>query len=128
MYDPPIPDTYRSWTFDQQSGWAIENYLPGQLNWLQSWIEVLEGNPPLRICITTFEQFREDQTAFFQRVLEFFDAPRVKPEALNSHTAAAMRNFRTGRINEWEGLFTPNQKRALEPRLAPLAKRFGWTL
>jgi hypothetical protein len=31
MYDPPIPETYRRWTFDQQLVWAIENYLPGQL-------------------------------------------------------------------------------------------------
>jgi hypothetical protein len=128
LYDPPIPDAYRSWTFDRQLAWAIENYLPGQLNWLHSWAEVLDGNPPLRIGITTFEQFREDEAAFFQHVLAFFEAPPVTPAAFNIRNAAAMRNFRSGSVSEWERFFTLNQKRALEPRLAPLAKRFGWAL
>jgi hypothetical protein len=75
-----------------------------------------------------FEQFREDEVAFFQHVLAFFEAPPVTPAAFNIRNAAAMRNFRSGSVSEWEAFFTLNQKRALEPRLAPLAKRFGWAL
>ena len=127
MYDPPIPHAYRSWTFDRQLAWAIENYLPGQLNWLHSWAEVLDGNPPLRIGITMFEQFREDEIAFFQHVLRLRGAVRHSGR-FQYRNAAAMRNFRSGSVSEWEAFFTLNQKRALEPRLAPLAKRFGWAL
>jgi tetratricopeptide (TPR) repeat protein len=128
MYDPPVPDVYRSWAFEHQLAWGIENYLPGQLDWLQSWVDTLDGNLPLRICVTTFEQFRKDQAAFYRRVLEFFAAPVTDSEALNRRTAEAMRNFRRGSTSEWKDLFTAGQRRALEPRLAPLAKRFGWEL
>jgi hypothetical protein len=128
MYTPAVPDAYRDWSFEEQFAWAVENYLPGQLDWLEGWVRALDAGLPLRICITTFEQFRDDQDAFYRRVLEFFEAPLADAGVLQSRTAEAMRNFRSGRTSEWRRLFTSAQKSAIEARVAPLAERFGWAL
>jgi hypothetical protein len=125
MYNPSVPDDFRNWRAEQQLDWAIENYLPGQLKWLQVWATALES-PPLSIYVTTFEEFRNDNNSFYERVLDFFCAPVAKPEALMGRTPQAMRNFRKGSTSEWRELFSPAQKRSLEPSLAPFAERFGW--
>jgi hypothetical protein len=126
MYDPFIPDALPGWSLEQQVGWAIENYLPGQVRWLQDWLQVVDARSPLRICLTTFEQFSTDQTAFYRRLLDFFEAPLAHPDRLDRRTPEAMRNFRSGSTSEWQDVFTSAQKRALRPLMAPLVERFGW--
>lgn len=126
MYDPPVANEYRHWPSDKQLAWAVEHYLPGQLTWLNGWVEAQDRGLGIQICVSTFEEFRRDQIAFFDNLVGYFDLPGVDASAFGVKNDASMRNFRRGEVGEWEELLTAEQKQSIKARLAPLAERFGW--
>jgi hypothetical protein len=127
MYDPPVPDDYRSWGIDRQLAWSIEHYLPGQLAWLEGWAAAIDRNPAIRTLVTTYEEFHRDQRAHFARMLNFLAVECCSDwNGLLEPAPANTRNFRRGQTDEWRQLFTPAQCASVWSRLAPLAERFGW--
>jgi hypothetical protein len=127
-YDPPVPWEFRGWSFGEQLDWALRNYMPGQLQWLEDWMAAINSGPPIPILVSKFEDFARDQRAFFAGISDFFGVSEISVPALRWQSEAAMRNFRTGRIDEWREVLTASQIGPFEARIEPLAKHFGWKL
>lgn len=127
-YDPPLPIEFGNWGFRRQIDWAVQNYMPGQLQWLEDWVTALNNNPPIPILVSTFEEFVHDQRSFFCKTSDFFGVPEIRVPSLRKQSPAAMRNFRRGRIDEWRDVLTGKQISSFESRVEPLAKHFGWEL
>jgi tetratricopeptide (TPR) repeat protein len=125
-YDPPVPLEFRDWEFQKRLDWAVRNYLPGQLQWLEDWMSAINDGPPIPILESKFEDFVRDQRAFFGRISDFFGVAEIPVPSLRWQSAVAMRNFRTGRIDEWRDVLTTSQLAIFEARIEPLAKHFGW--
>jgi hypothetical protein len=127
-YDPLLPTEFRNWVFDRQLDWAVRNYLPGQLQWVEDWISALNAGPPIPILVTQFEEFVRDQHAFFRKIYNFYEVSEIRMPNLRKQTAAAMRNFRNGHIDEWRAVLTGSQISQFRSRIEPLARHFGWEL
>ena len=126
MYQPGVPGDFREWPLQQQLDWAVNNYLPGQLAWLESWTAVLDTEPSIPICVLKFEEFRADEDAFFRKISNFYGIARIDRPALSKQSAAAMRNFRLGEIQEWRTVLAPSRLKVFYSCLKPLTERFGW--
>ena len=126
-YDPPLPAAFRDWPLRRQLDWAVENYLPGQLQWLEDWAAALDRHRgAVSVLVSTFEEFRADQDAFFRRVADFFGLAEFQVPGLSDQSAAAMRNFRLGHVDEWRTVLSAEQLKAFRARFEPVAERFGW--
>jgi hypothetical protein len=128
MYDPPLPAAFRTWEFQQQIDWALENYMPGQLHWLEDWVTALEKGPPIPIFVSRFEDFVQGKRRFLRGFLDFFGISEIDVPSLRTQTVAAMRHFRVGSVDEWCDVLTKSQVSSFESRVEPLAKKFGWKL
>ncbi len=128
VYDPPVPLELRDWGFKERLDWALRNYLPGQLQWLEDWLFAINSGPPISILVSKFEDFALDQRAFFGRISDFLGVSEIAVPPLRGQSAMAMRNFRAGRIDEWRDVLTTSQIGIFEARIEPLAKHFGWKL
>ncbi len=125
MYDPGVPNDFREWSLQKQLDWAVYNYLPGQVAWLESWAAVLDKGPTIPVCVSTFDEFRQDGDAFFRKILAFYGLAPINLPKSADQSAAAMRNFRRGEVDEWRDVLTPQQLKPFNSRLKPLAERFG---
>jgi Sulfotransferase domain len=128
IYDPPVPLEFRDWGFRERLDWAVRNYMPGQLRWLEDWMFAVESGPPIPILVSKFEDFVRDQRAFFDGISDFFGVSEIPVPSLRRQSAAAMRNFRAGKIDEWRNVLTTSQLGIFTARVEPLAKYFGWRL
>jgi Sulfotransferase domain len=126
-YNPPVPAEIRQWDFSRQIDWAVDNYMPGQLQWLEDWVAALDKSPPITVMVSTFEEFLQSPSALFCRISDFFGVPEIQVPNLDEQSPAAMRNFRLGRVDEWRDVLTPRQMDSCKTRVEPLARRFGWS-
>lgn len=126
MYDPGVPEDFRAWPLQRQLDWAVGNYLPGQITWLESWVAVLNQEPLIPVCVSTYEEFRQDEGAYFRRISEFYKIAQIDRLDSSQQSAAALRNFRRGDADEWRTVLTPDQLSPFNARLKPLVVRFGW--
>jgi len=127
MYDPPVPDPFREWPFEQQLAWSFAHYFPQQMKWLDGWVSAIEGGGPLDILLTTYDEFHRDQDGYFQRLLDHFGITDRRSSDLRPQDPADTRNFRAGDLEEWKQILTPDIRRGLWPHMARFEKRFGWT-
>jgi hypothetical protein len=127
-YDPTIPAEFRDWAFSQQLDWAVANYMPGQIQWLEEWMAALIQIPRIPILVSKFEDFVQDQHAFFARISDFLGVSEINVPAADRQSAAAMRNFRNGSTHEWRDVMITKQICRYESRLEPLLRYFGWSL
>jgi hypothetical protein len=125
-YDPPIPMEFRVWSFSKQLDWAIRNYMPGQIRWLEDWRIALEQNRAIPILLTKFEDFAEDQQAFFAKISTFLGVSEINLPATRQQSRAAVRNFRSGNTDEWRDVLTPKQICQINSRLAGVLRYFDW--
>jgi hypothetical protein len=128
IFDPSVPLEFRDWGFQQRLDWAVRNYMPGQLQWLEDWMFAVYSGPPIPILVSKFEDFALDPRSFFDRISHFFGNSAIRECPLRWQSAAAMRNFRSGKLDEWRDVLTPSQISTFESRVEPLAKHFGWRL
>jgi hypothetical protein len=125
--EPTPPASFYDRPLSAQVDWMIENYLPGCVRWVREWLDVLDGGgfgPD--VLLTTYEEFVRDEAGFVRRVLRFFGIPeeRYHPPALDRSMAV---HFRHGTPDEWEGVFTPAQRRQATAMIPPdWLDRFGW--
>ncbi len=105
--------------------WNIEHYLPLEVQWIEDWLEVEAGDRRFEVLITTYEEFKSDESAFFRKIGEFYGIPDLnikprKPEEGKLH-------YRKGATKEWMEVFTPEQiARANDIIPGRLFERFGW--
>ena len=109
----------------RQIDWSIDNYLPLLISFIRGWIEADEDPAqPMRVLFLSFEEFRVDPDAYFDRVLAFHDIDRA---LFAADSEAEVVHLRKGLLDEWRGVFSAaQQKRAWDAIPPELAERFGW--
>lgn len=105
----------------------IEHHLPIFSAWIQDWLDAEDALQD-QFLFTTFDEFIADRTAFFHRILAFYDIDPEEFEDPNRDPASRpIYQFRNGELDEWRGLYSPDQKwRAEQIVPGSLLKRFGW--
>ncbi|MHA1600979.1 MAG: hypothetical protein ACTSW2_09140, partial [Alphaproteobacteria bacterium] len=105
--------------------WCVAHYLPLLIQFLRAWRAVdTDPKQPISILFSSFEQFRTNPDAYFDRVLSFYD---IGKENYAEATEAGVVHLRKGHVDEWRNVFTAaQQQRAWEQIPADMAADFGW--
>jgi len=127
MYDPPVPEPFPEWPFEQQLAWSFSHYFPQQLGWLDGWASAIEAGCSLDILVTSYDEFHRDQENYFQRLLDHFEISDPRSSGFRSQAPADTRNFRAGDPSEWKQVLSPEMRRGFWPQMARFERRFGWT-
>ena len=106
-WDGPEDDTFLDWDFDHLLDWNVRNFLPRVVAWQHGWLKMI-GNDGDRVLLTNFADLVTDPEAFLARTARFFGVPE---EPIIAHSwVQDNRHFRAGRTDEWQEVFTAEQK------------------
>ena len=124
---PPLPENYYGHPLERKIDWAIDNWLPLLVRWTEDWVAAAEGDGPVKVKITHYEEMIRDEKAFIADVLDFFSVPRERFIPTKIELGEEV-HFRKGDADEWKTVFTAAQKTkatAIIPNA--LAVKMGWS-
>lgn len=112
-------------SLERQIDWSIDHYLPLLIDFLRDWRAVAQDpKSAMDALFMSFELFRTEPDAYFERVLAFYDIPR---ERFAFDAEAEVVHLRKGRIDEWREVFTAEQRRRAWSYIPEdLAAALGW--
>jgi hypothetical protein len=123
---PALPPDYLERELTARLDIHIQNDYPHMVEWIRSWLAV-SRDPAFtpRILFTRYEDLLRDQESFFKRIFEFYDLDANL--RLIRGERGPDQNFRSGLVDEWRTVFTPEQS-AHVTNLIPqeLWDQFGW--
>ena len=111
--DPPLPKGYFDWNLSDQIGYQLRHHLPQLVRWFQGWLDVMDGVgdcKQMRIMITRYEDFIDDDALFIQNICKFYGIPPNLFDCSRHPVKDRSSNFRVGRKDEWEEVFSDRQK------------------
>lgn len=125
-----LPEDFLQRSFDEQLALNVDLIFPRVIAWVESWLAV-SNDPaaPVDVLFTTFEEMRNDENRFFERILEFYDvAPDLFAVSESFVSAkAGTANFRRGETDEWRRVCTPAQIETMNALITDeMRDRFGW--
>jgi len=125
---PLLPPDYFSFSFEKKFDYQMKFYLPQVVTWMNEWVSFYEkvANEK-RLMIGTYEAFVADPKAYFGGIFEFLGIPNTRQIQLPVVRPTTEKNFRLGKPNEWESVFTDDHKKtasAIIPK--DLRFRFNW--
>jgi hypothetical protein len=122
-----MPQDYASRPFADRLAWQVKNYLPRQVQWIESWLDLAADNPPVEILVTKYEEFSEDPRAYVRRVLAFHDIPFEESWIKLPDAEVGKNNiFSEKSADKWAGIDPAIKLAASDPVSAALCDRFGW--
>jgi Sulfotransferase domain len=120
------PEDYSIWSFDRQLDWQIDRHMSLLVIWLRQWMAAQQSSP-LKILSTRYEDFVNDEHAFFVRILKFYDIDAARV-IMRPPRKTTKYHYRCGRVDEWKDVFTAEQKARALTMLGPdILERFGWS-
>lgn len=124
---PPLPESYYGYSLERKIDWAIDNWLPLLVRWTEDWVAVADGDGPVKVKMTHYEEMIRDEKAFITDVLDFFSVPRERFIPTKIELGEDV-HFRKGDADEWKTVFTSAQ-RTKATALIPndLMVRMGWS-
>ena len=125
---PPLPDDFYRRDLASRIDWAIANWLPFLVQWVEGWVAVADWSGRPRIKFTRYEDLVTDRDKFVSDVLDFFEIPNELLTPLDIAPDPVI-HFRKGEIDEWVRVFSSAQLAAANALIpTALASRFGWPL
>jgi tetratricopeptide (TPR) repeat protein len=107
-----LPADYCQLSFSDQADYFLEHNFEQEARWVADWRRIVsEGDFSGRILLTSYEAFRQDNRAYFEALLAFYDIPfelfdwehiEVEPKKGTLH-------YRSGETNEWEKVLSKDQ-------------------
>ncbi|MBI2255465.1 MAG: sulfotransferase domain-containing protein [Proteobacteria bacterium] len=123
----PMPADYATRPFQDRLAWQVENYLPRQVSWIESWLALAADNPPLDILITKYEEFSGDPKAYIRRVLTFHDVPFKESWIKLPDDSVGKNNiFSEKSADKWADIDPAIKAAAGAQVSAELCRRFDW--
>ena len=123
---PPLPTSYEDWSFESQLSWNIEHHLPILCQWITQWDEVF-AEKSFEVLFTSYEDFKLDELQYFKNIVSFISHEDIDQEFQPSESFRGRLHFREGKTNEWEGIYSDQQKKqALEFIPDEFLERFSW--
>lgn len=125
---PPLPSTYGTWDFSAKLAWHLKHHLPQLVRWTGDWVQAAaQRDAGTEILFTRYEDFRQDDAAYFNRILDFYGISRGAFHDVMPTVAKENLHFRKGEVDEWVRVFSDEQREMAERAIPPqLARRFGW--
>lgn len=128
-----LPVNYHRLSLSAKIDWGIENILPGNVNWVKSWLELKKkeeqsSSNGLKILLTTYDELLEDEVTLFGKMTAFYGISFDRNNFKKINKNAEVR-FRKGEPEEWRTVFTEEQKKRVA-EIVPddLLKHFNWKL
>jgi tetratricopeptide (TPR) repeat protein len=124
---------YLSLTMTEKIDHAIEVLFPRFLSWISDWAAVAEQDAPLRVVMSSYEDFMANKSGYLDWLIGTLGQPIRTDlpitEVLNIiESTEGATNFRKGMTDEWREVFTLAQRNSTWKALrGPLADRFGWS-
>lgn len=127
---PTPPEVYYTWSLEQQIDWNIENFLPLVVNWMNGWldykIEKDKLDSKFKVLLTTYDEFMQDEVAFYHKILDFYGIPKqyfsFAPPSKNMEV-----HYRKGDPDEWRRVFTTAQQERINKMIPQkLFAYFNW--
>lgn len=118
-------ETFRALDLNQKLREVFGFYLH-YLRWIEGWVK---ASAEMEIMFSTFEELVTDRDKLAQRYLDFYGPKASAFNASHAFTEHAGIDYhkRLGEIEEWRGVFSPENQKLLDSLLAPeLKKKFGW--
>ncbi len=95
----------------------IEVVIPLYRDWLMCWL-TRASRSGIRVLLTTYESFVENEADFFHSILEYFNAGRFLHDRVSESVRTIKElaeqghaNFRNGTIDEWKDVLSASQIR-----------------
>jgi hypothetical protein len=119
------PAEYFGKDFGWRLDWMIDHHFPIFVRWIEQWAAAAPDFSDL-VLLTSYEDFISDESAYFDRIIDFFGIPRARYFKIPM-AKSAENNFRSGTADEWRGALTREQIERCNTALpTELAKKFGW--
>ena len=115
--------------FERQVEWTFDHYYPRYVQWGEDWARAAtDRSHGLDILLVTYEEFRADEDAYFQRLLQFLDrAPEAFLQRPNTSRKTVEFHYRKGMVDEWRQVCTKQQQEWMQTLLSDaVVERFGW--
>lgn len=121
---PPLP--VAQGPVDAFVDWALSETLAVWVTWIAQWLEIADAGGSPRVLVTDHGELALQPDRLIHRVTDFFEIPRARLQRIDV-PKTMQANFRAGDPQEWQAVFTPEQ-RARAARLVPaeMKRRFGW--
>lgn len=124
---PAPPAGFEGWALERSIDWHIDHFLPSVNQWMLEWLAVADRLPN-NMLLTEFSSLKQDERAYFHRVLSFLGIDPSRFKHLPPERDAKV-HFRTGQVDEWRHALTPDQLRRVNASLpSALIERFGWPI
>lgn len=89
--------------------WHLDNYLPGQCQWISEWKKYAENNPLIKI--KEFSELKENPLQYIASICEFIGTNDEK--IMDPPNPEDGVHFRKGLVDEWKDIFSkPQQEKA----------------
>ena len=103
------------------------------VNLIKQYIDIADNMKSINILLTTFEEFKQDEDAYFKKILSFYDIPINQinnyKTNLNPEEYTRAFKFRKGLNDEWKTVI-PSYINSYMDQIAPIPQnwkdRFGW--
>jgi hypothetical protein len=97
---------------------------------IENMIKLSKESKDLNILITSFEEFKQDEIAYFDKILKFYEIPKdrwvYKPAVKESFEET---KFRKGLVDEWKTSIPPSILKYMDqtnPIPANWKELLGW--
>ena len=97
---------------DPEPSARIADIFEQEVRWVADWRKTMrEGQFPGRVLLINYEMFRQDNQAYFEALLAFYDIPFETFDwgQIEAAPEKGALHYRSGETNEWERVLTPSQ-------------------
>ena len=100
MMDPAPPASYGTMSLRGKIEWVVDNHAQSVVSWTKAWLDVA-GSGRYNICLTSYDELHENETALVYKILDFFHVPRSRYRAPALEKKVDATHYREGRLDEW---------------------------
>jgi hypothetical protein len=122
-YNPITGDAFLNLSKDQQLAYHVERFYKPLIEWITTWVDVIEADRELDFLVTTHEELAADEQNLFGRILAFYGIQADLKQAVKNYDT----HFRSGSNSEWRSELPPTLVATLNSLIPTrLWDRFGW--
>lgn len=126
---PALPQGYASMSLEDRLWWQLENEFLKRVDMVQGWMDYQATNEaPVKILFTTHHDLKQFPQLLFTTIMNYFNLPSNYFNLEINRGESRKYNFRKGSCNEWQEVYSEEQKKYADKILTDAMKtRFEWS-